>query len=123
MRPHQKRYLIEVLPALALVVGWIAFSSLSTDGKPQAWMAVLPLIAVAWMLGAMLRRLLRKDEFEQRIELIAIAISSAAVGLGSFAWSLFESAGILARGSLFYVLPCLIAIYGAAKLWALWRYR
>lgn len=123
MRPHQQRYVIEVVPAVVLIAAWIALSPLLPTGVPRVAVVLLPLIAVAWMLAAMLRRLLLKDELEQRIELIAIAIASAGVGLGSFAWALLESVDVVARGSLFYVLPGLVAVYGAVKLWALRRYR
>jgi len=123
VRPHQQRYLIEVLPALALIAIWAVLSSQVATGWPRIAVALLPLGAIGWMFAAMLRRLLGKDELEQRIELIAIAIASACVGLASLGWALLESVGAVAHGSLFYVLPGLIAVYGAVKLWALWRYR
>lgn len=123
MRPHQQRYVIEVVPAVALIAAWMTLSPLFPTGAPRVAVVLLPLIAFAWMLAAMLRRLLLKDELEQRIELIAIAIASAGVGLASLAWALLESVHVVAHGSLFYVLPGLVAVYGAVKLWALRRYR
>lgn len=122
VRSHQKRYLVEVLPAMALIAVWGAFAW-SGERWPPALLALLPPAAIAWTFVAMWRRLMRKDELEQRIELIAIAAASAAVGLGSFAWSLLESANAVPRGSLVYVLPALIAIYGVLKLLLRWRYR
>lgn len=120
VRPHQKRYLIEVLPALLLIAAWAA---LSAAGAPALPVALLPVAAMLWIVVALARRLLAKDELEQRIELFAIAFASAAIGLASFAWALLERAHVVARGSLLYVLPGLVAAYGAAKLCARWRYR
>jgi len=123
VRPHQKRYLIEVFPALLLVAVWAAVSTRFGDAAPPLLVALLPLAAMAWLVVALARRLLRKDELEQRIELFAIASASAAVGLASFAWASLERSRIVAQGSLFWVLPGLVAAYAIAKLVARRRYR
>jgi hypothetical protein len=123
MREPQKRYLIEVAPSMLLIAAWMVLL-LTHPGDPgRAKLGLMPLVAMAWLIGAMWRRLLRKDELEQRIELYAIAFAAASTGLGTFAWSLAESAGLVAHGSLMYVMPFLIAAYGFAKCAFRWRYR
>jgi hypothetical protein len=122
MRDPQRKYLIEVAPAMALIAAWIVANALD-DGTRHALLGVLPLVAMAWVVVAMLRRLLRKDELEQRIELVSIAFSAATVGLGSFAWSLCASGGVLPRGDLSMVLPALIGCYGITKSVMRCRYR
>jgi hypothetical protein len=129
IRSHQKRYLIEVWPAIGLYVAALFASSFLA---PQAagsavWqrvlIALLPLPAIVWMMAALLRRLLRKDELEQRIELMAIAVASASVGIVSLAWGLLDLNGLVARVSLFYVLPALMGVYGLVKCVTWARYR
>jgi hypothetical protein len=122
MREPQRRYLIEVVPAMVLIAVWIVANAID-DGTHHALLGVLPLAAMVWVIVAMTRRLLRKDELEQRIELVAIAVSAAGVGLGTFAWSLCASGGLVPRGDLSMVLPALIAIYGVAKSAMRCRYR
>ncbi|MGA9341117.1 MAG: hypothetical protein WBV61_02135 [Rhodanobacteraceae bacterium] len=116
MRDHQKRCLIEVSPSAPLyaVAHWQC-----------ALIAPSPLPAVVWKVVTLVRRLLRKDEFEQRIELIAIAIAIAVASarLMRFAGALLESAALLPPGALFLVLPVLVLIYGLAKLCLRWRHR
>ena len=123
MRDAQKRYLIEVAPALALIFVWMVLLLADRGAPDRARLGLLPLVAMAWLIGAMWRRLVRKDELEQRIELYAIAFAAASTGLGSFAWSLAESAHLVPEGSLMYVMPALIALYGLSKCALRWRYR
>jgi hypothetical protein len=127
MRDHQKRYLIEAAPALALYALAIWISAACAHVAMPTWehmlVALSPLPALVWTVIALLRRLLRKDEFEQRIELIAIAIAAASVGLASFAWARLQSAALVPRGALMWVLPALVLVYGVVKLAARWHYR
>lgn len=127
MREHQKRYLIEVSPALVLYVlaVWLssAYAHVPMSGGQRALLALLPFPALVWTVIALIRRLLRKDEFEQRIELVAVAVASVGVGLASFAWALLEAAALVPHGSLLLVLPALVLVYGGVKLCARWRYR
>jgi hypothetical protein len=123
MRDAQKRYLIEVAPAMALIFIWMVLLLAEHGRADRARLGVLPLVAMGWLIVAMWRRLLRKDELEQRIELYAIAFAAASTGLGTFAWSLGESAGLVPAGSFMYVLPVLIALYGFAKSALRCRYR
>lgn len=85
--------------------------------------ALLPFPAIVWMMAALLRRLLRKDELEQRVELMAIAIASAVVGVASLAWGLLDLNGFVPRVSLFHVLPALMGVYGLVKCATWVRYR
>ena len=126
MRDHQKRYLIEASPALALyaLALWVsaAYAHAALPVLQRVLVALSPLPALAWTVAALLRRLLRKDEFERRIELVAIAIAAAGVGLASFAWALLESAALVPPGALLLVLPALVLVYGGVKLCARWYY-
>jgi hypothetical protein len=127
LRDHQRRYLIEVIPGLALyaLALWAssAFPHAGAAGWQRVLVALLPLPAIVWTVIALLRRLLRMGEFEQRVELVAIAIAASGVGITSLGWGLLEMDGLVPTLSLFYGLPALIGGYGLVKcvIWA--RYR
>ncbi len=128
MRAHQKRYLIESVPALGLyLVAMFASASIGKNiATTPVWermaIALLPMPAIVWMLIALLRRLLRKDELEPRVELVAIAIASVTVGIASLAWGLLDFAHLIVPISLFYFLPALMFVYGAVKCVSWRRY-
>lgn len=128
MRPHQKRYLIESAPALGFYLIASSGSAWLIKHFPEApaWqrmgLALLPLPAIVWVLVALLRRLLRKDELEARVELEAIAIASAIVGIASLAWGMLDFAHLVEPISLFYVLPALMGVYGLVKCVSWRRY-
>jgi hypothetical protein len=128
MRPHQKRYLIESVPALGVYLiailgsAWMVKHFPDAPGWQRMVIALLPLPAIVWVLVALLRRLLRKDELEARVELVAIAIASVTVGVASLAWGLLDMAGLVQPISLFYVLPALMFVYGVIKCVTWQRY-
>lgn len=100
-----------------------AFPHAGAAGWQRVLVALLPLPAIVWTVIALLRRLLRMGEFEQRVELVAIAIAASGVGITSLGWGLLEMDGLVPTLSLFYGLPALIGGYGLVKyvIWA--RYR
>jgi hypothetical protein len=128
MRTHQKRYPIESMPALAGYVIAVFVSTWLLKHFPEApaWQRIaitlLPLPAIVWVLVALLRRLLRKDELEARVELEAIAIASAIVGVASLGWGMLDFAHLVEPISLFYVLPALMGVYGLVKCVSWRRY-
>lgn len=68
----------------------------------------------------MLRQLRASDELEHRIQLQAIAIAAASVGLASFVAGFLAIAGLIpGTPLLLWVLPLLFAVYGLAN----WRIR
>jgi hypothetical protein len=121
MRPHQKRYLIESVPALGLYLIATYGSVWLVRHFPEAslWqrilIALLPLPAIVWVLVALMRRLLHKDELEARVELVAIAIASVVVGIASLAWGMLDMIGLVPPISVFYVLPAMMLVYGVVK--------
>lgn len=128
LRPEARRYLREFFPAIFAYVA-IVFVTAGcigkVDGVALRWLlALLPVLPIAWIVRAMLRHLLASDELEQRIQLEAIAIAAATVGLASLAGAFLAIAGLV-RGEhlLVWVLPALFAIYGVANFWIRRRYR
>lgn len=131
MRKVHKRYLREFLPAmggyvlLILLYGVMVPRTDSTAGR--AVLAMLPLLPIILVIRSLVRVIRDQDELERRIDLEAIAISAMATGFGFFSFGLFLSAGIgwkvSADAVAIWVMPCLFATFGIAKLFVAWRYR
>jgi len=88
---------------------------------------VLPLLPVVLVIRAIVRVIRDQDELERRIDLEAIAIAAMSTGFGHFSFGFLLNADIgLEIAPAFmaiWVMPCLFASYGMAKLLVVRRYR
>jgi len=131
MRAVHKRYLREFIPAmLAYVALILLFGTLGPKTEGMAWrvlLALLPLLPVALVIRAIVRVIRDQDELERRIDLEAIAIAAMSTGFGYFSFGLLLSAGVGwevgADAVAVWVMPCLFASFGVAKLLIARRYR
>jgi len=131
MRAVHKRYLREFLPAMLAYVGLIVLSGLLLPKVASLpWrmgLALLPLLPIVLAIRAMVRVLRDQDELERRIDLESFAIAAMATGFGFFSFGLLLLAdvGWQVRGGAvaIWVMPCLFATFGLAKLLVVWRYR
>lgn len=83
--------------------------------------ALLPVIPVSYGLWSYMQWLRNLDEFQQRIQLEAIAFSLGMTGIVTFTIGFLENAGIPQPG-LIWVFPMIIAFWGVGQLIALRRY-
>lgn len=131
MREVHKRYLREFLPAMAvyavLIVVFGMFASRVGSVAGRVALALLPLLPILLAIRAMVRVLRDQDELERRIDLESFAIAAMATGFGFFSFGLLLTAGIgwQVRGDAvaIWVMPCLFASFGIAKLLVARRYR
>jgi cadmium resistance protein CadD (predicted permease) len=90
-------------------------------------LALLPLLPILLAIRAMVRVVRDQDELERRIDLEAFAISAMVTGFGFFSFGLLMGANVgwSVSGQVvaIWVMPCLFASFGIAKLLVLWRYR
>ena len=131
MREVHKRYLREFLPAMgAYAVLIILFGLLvsridSVVGR--VLLALLPLLPILRAIRAMVRVLRGQDELERRIDLESFAIAAMTTGFGFFSFGLLLSAdvGWHVRGVTVasWVMPCLFATFGIAKIVVSRHYR
>ena len=128
MRAEQRRYIREFFPAMAAYV-LLLFVSLAllkhVHAVPlQVLIVLLPVLAMVFVVRAMVRAILASDELERRLQLEAISIASMSVGLLSFAAAFLRGAGLLPiDNGLMWVLPALFAAYGVASWWVRRRFR
>jgi hypothetical protein len=131
MRAVHKRYLREFIPAMsAYVLLVLLYGVLMPGTRSMGWrivLAVLPLLPTALVIRALVRVIRDQDELERRIDLEAIAIAAMSTGFGYFSFGFLLNANIglrVAPASMaIWVMPCLFASYGVAKLLVIRRYR
>lgn len=131
MREVHKRYMREFLPAMSgYVLLILLYGTLVPRTESTLWravLAVLPLLPILLVIRAIVRVIRDQDELERRIDLEAIAISAMTTGFGFFSFGLLLSAGIgwkvSADAVAIWVMPCLFATFGIAKMLVIRRYR
>lgn len=129
-RTLQQRYLCEFLPTMLGYVIVLPISitlllrvELSTAGKVVV--ALLPVVPMVFVVRAMLRHMLRQDELQQRIELQAVAITCAVIGMASFSLGFLQNVRVLPSPPwlMLWVLPLTIGVYGVVRFLLARRYR
>jgi hypothetical protein len=119
-----------LLPFAATLIAYTALlllsRSLLASGSFRAPLdvaiALLPVPAGVSLLVIAVRELLSQDELEQRISLMALAVSFGATLLVAVSWGFLEGVG-LERLSGFAWFAMLVAFYGVGLIWARARYR
>lgn len=129
-RTLQQRYLREFLPAMLgyVIVLPISITLLLRVDLSTAWkvvVALLPVLPMVFVVRAMLRHMLRQDELQQRIELQAVAITCAVIGMASFSLGFLQNVRVLPSPPwlMLWVLPLMIGVYGVARFLLARRYR
>ena len=131
MRAVHKRYLREFIPAMTgytVLIVVSGFLAPKTENLPlRIVLAILPLLPVLLAIRAMVRVLRDQDELERRIDLESFAIAAMATGFGFFSFGLLLLADVgwqVRPGAVaIWVMPCLFASFGIAKLLVSLRYR
>lgn len=123
---------VSLLAALAyagtvLACVWLLKHPLADATVPvRAFVALLPIVPIVWLIRITVRSMLARDELQRRIDLEAIAIASLALGLGTLTLALLTVAELVAisgRTALTWVFPALWLGYGLARHWVARRYR
>ena len=119
----RRRYLREFLPSMAAYVLLVLLSVWLLKRVDTAWLralvALLPLPPIAFALRAIVRYIRDADELQRRVELEAVAFSSA---FGSFAYltgGFLQAAGVIevgAANAMLWVFPLTCLAYGVVKI-------
>lgn len=89
---------------------------------PAALQGAVALLPMLFVMRAILRHMLRQDEMQQRIELQALAITCALIGIAAFSMGFLQNVQLL-PWLMLWVLPLMIGTYGAARWRVSRRYR
>ena len=130
-QPAGRRYVRALLPIMAgyALLLFVSMGLLRHGIEAlslKALVAMLPMLPLALLVGVALRYLREIDELQRRIETESIGIASLLVSLLYFAGGLLQTAAVTALdadAAMLWVFPLLMLFYGAAKFFAVRRYR
>ena len=128
MRALEKRYRRELFLAMAAyVVVLLLIYPLARQVEAPFWRALValaPVLPFAAALRAIIRHVRDSDEFQRRLHLEALAISSVVVSLLSTTAAFLVAAKVITLDGtvLFWVFPALAGLFGALRCWNARRY-
>jgi hypothetical protein len=127
-RYSRTRYRIDVAVLMAFYVAlmlleWPHVRTVQGLGWKIA-LALMPVLPVAGTIWLMAARVMRSDELEQRVHMIALSLATGVVGVLSLVGGFLAAAGVVALGGdvLIWVYPALCLTYGIAHATLLRRY-
>jgi hypothetical protein len=125
----RRRYLREFIPPMAayVVLVFLSVWLLKRIDEPalRALVALLPLPPIAFALRAIARFIRDADELQRRIELEAVAFSSALVSLAYLTGGFLQAAHVIdlrAADAMLWVFPLTCLAYGVVKVVVSRRY-
>ncbi|MGN6729013.1 MAG: hypothetical protein ACTHJG_04175 [Rhodanobacteraceae bacterium] len=124
----ERRYRGQVLVLMAIYMAimiWLWPHALGASGKAlKVALALSPVVPVAWVIALMAKRVMRSDELEQRLHLMALSTATALVGTACLVGGFLAAAKVWATdGSiLIWVFPALCCTYGVTRMSLKYRY-
>lgn len=130
-QPAGRRYIRALWPilifySLALFASTWAIKQGIPSVPLRAVIAVLPALAIVFLMLAALRYLREVDELQRRIETESIGIASLLLASLYFAGGLLDKAKVVSVGggaAMIWVFPLLMLFYGISKFIMTKRYR
>ena len=123
-----KRYLLHFGGAMLVYAGTIfasvwVINGLEVTGWRAAALSLTPMVPALYALHAFVVRFRAVDEFLRRVESEALLWGAGIVGFLSFGYGFLEGSIDAPQISMIWVLPALIATYGAIYGLLMWRSR
>lgn len=134
-RVSRRKYNLQVLAIMAVYVALMFLEwplvKKTDDLVLRTVLALLPVVPVAAVIALAARMVMRGDELQQRIQIIALSVAVGVVSVASLVGAFLVSAQIWQVGGdvLFWVFPALCAVYGVMHValtrritgtWDLW---
>jgi hypothetical protein len=121
-RVSKRRYNLQVLAIMAVYVALMLFEwplVAKTDGLAlRTLLALLPTLPVVVVIGLMARLVMRGDELEQRMHLVALSVAVGVVSVASIVGGFLVIAKVWKVGGdiLIWVFPVLCVTYGVTRV-------
>lgn len=121
-RISKGRYNLQVAAIMAVYVALMLFEWPlvgKTEGLAlRTLLALLPAVPVVIVIALMARMVMRGDELEQRMHLVALSVATGVVSVASIigAFLAIAHVWIVAGDVLIWVFPALCLVYGATRL-------
>lgn len=121
--PRIRRYRRDSIPPVVayvvVMLGWRELLGLVAQTWWQVLVALLPALLIALVIRAMARHVLRADEMQQRVELMAVGVAAAMVAVGYSLVAFLDMAELITVSSapaLLMVFPALCLGYGFSRV-------
>lgn len=121
-RVSKRRYNLQVLAIMAVYVALMLFEwplVPRAQGLPlRTLLALLPTVPVMAVIVLAARMVVRGDELEQRMHLIALSVAVGAVSIASIVGAFLAMAQVWQIGGdiLVWVFPALCLVYGVTRM-------
>lgn len=121
-RVSKGKYNLQVAAIMAVYVALMLFEWPlvgKTDGLAlRTLLALLPTVPVVAVIVLAARMVMRGDELEQRMHLIALSVAMGVVSVASIVGAFLAIARIwtIGGGVLIWVFPALCLVYGATRI-------
>ena len=121
-RISKGRYNLQVAAIMVVYVALMLFEWPlvgKTEGLAlRTLLALLPAIPVVIVIALMARMVMRGDELEQRMHLVALSVATGVVSVASIVGAFLAIAHVWIVGGdvLIWVFPALCLVYGATRL-------
>jgi hypothetical protein len=122
IRYSRPRYLasLRVLTALYVALMLVEWPYVHTV-QGQGWkivLALLPVIPVLGTLWLMADRVMRIDELQQRLHMIALSVAAGVIAVLSLVGGFLAAAGVVHVGGdlLIWIYPALCVVYGVTQV-------
>jgi hypothetical protein len=112
---------LAMLAYLMVLVGSITVVQENPAVQWRYLVAALPVIPAVVALVIFVRALMRLDDVQVRIQVLAFGIALGATALITFGYAFFEDVG-LPRLQPTYVLPMMVIFWGIGTAFFTWRY-
>lgn len=121
-RISKGRYNLQVAAIMVVYVALMLFEWPlvgKTEGLAlRTLLALLPAVPVVIVIALMARMVMRGDELEQRMHLVALSVATGVVSVASIIGAFLAIAHVwtVAGDVLIWVFPALCLVYGATRL-------
>lgn len=121
-RISKGRYNLQVAAIMVVYVALMLFEWPlvgKTEGLAlRTLLALLPAIPVVMVIALMARMVMRGDELEQRMHLVALSVATGVVSVASIIGAFLAIAHVWIVGGdvLIWVFPALCLVYGATRV-------
>ena len=121
-RVSKGRYNLQVAAIMAVYVALMLFEwplVARADGLAlRTLLALLPALPVVVVIALMARMVMRGDELEQRLHLLALSVAVGVISVASIVGGFLAIAKVWIVGGeiLFWVFPALCMVYGITRI-------
>ncbi|HKT42821.1 MAG TPA: hypothetical protein VJQ86_10775 [Rhodanobacteraceae bacterium] len=121
-RVSKGRYNLQVAAIMAVYVALMLFEwplVARADGLAlRTLLALLPALPVVAVIALMARMVMRGDELEQRLHLLALSVAVGVISVASIVGGFLAIAKVWIVGGeiLFWVFPALCMVYGITRI-------